>query len=96
MNFPKPGINLHDFSRAGEKKEFHDFSRFSMTGYTLILDKWLLVVKQQVFDETPHLPYSLLFFTKSITDIHQMEEAMFFIHSFGRLICKPFCWEIQQ
>ena len=36
MNFPKPGVNFHDFSRPGkEKMEFHDFSRFSMTGYTL-------------------------------------------------------------
>ena len=36
MNFPKPGVNFHDFSRPGkEKMEFHDFSRFSITRYIL-------------------------------------------------------------
>ena len=34
-NFPKLGVNFHDFSRPGKQMEFHDFSRFSMTSYTL-------------------------------------------------------------
>ena len=36
LSFPKPRVNFQNFSRPG-KKEFHDFSRFSTTGYTLYL-----------------------------------------------------------
>ena len=43
-DFPKPGVNFHDFSRPGKKMEFHDFSRFSMTGYTLTLILILIVL----------------------------------------------------
>ena len=37
MNFPKPGV------------KFHDFSRFSMTGYTLWLPVTFLMVLQRYF-----------------------------------------------
>ena len=44
--FPKPGVNFHDFSRPGKKiMEFHDFSRFSTTGYTLNI--WMLLHYQR-------------------------------------------------
>ena len=59
--FSKPGVNFHDFSRPEKNKmEFHDFSRFSMTGYTLESD----LCFQDIHDFPNHCKFAKNKFSK--------------------------------